>query len=398
MVTLGVRVSTKQRGLGPWLKAEFQQLGPTFIKIGQFISSRRDIFGEELSASFADLQDRVAPLDSAGAQEMLGCLRQRAGARIIEIDAEPFAAASIGQLHRAVTADGRTLAVKLKRPGIERILRSDLDMLRGMANVMVAAGVENGQSTVDLLEEIAAFLVAETDFISEVRNIQHFGQVYAENGEVQVPRVMPELSCKRIIVMEYVPDMGLATDRKGRALQARQLMTFFVQQVIDTGIIHGDPHPGNIGFSAAGKVVLYDFGNMITMTREERFAIKELVYLLAAGNTEEIIALLPAVGVTVVDAEGVRAYIAAYLQYVRTLDIGVFSEVVGTSNTRLPLVYSGRIFRVLRVFGTLEGMCKELDPAFNYFTLLDTMASSLVLDEEFLMHKVTKDLKRVLGG
>jgi predicted unusual protein kinase regulating ubiquinone biosynthesis (AarF/ABC1/UbiB family) len=145
-----------------------------------------------------------------------------------------------------------------------------------------------------------------------------------------------------------------------------------------------------LGITKKGEIILYDYGSIIEFTPDERYILKELVYMLIVGNKYGIITLLEKLGVEIIDKEALLTYIDKYIEYMRTIDINVFREQAA-ENFELPLKLNGKIFRLLRVYGILEGICKELDPDFNYFDLLDNYMTSLILDEDFIIRKVQRD-------
>jgi predicted unusual protein kinase regulating ubiquinone biosynthesis (AarF/ABC1/UbiB family) len=174
----------------------------------------------------------------------------------------------------------------------------------------------------------------------------------------------------------------------------RDLMTFFILQLLEYGLVHGDPHPGNIGRSADGRVVVYDFGNVIRLSRKERHLVKELVYLLIVRNKYAVAKLLPSLGVQVGNVEDLHNYIDKYVEYMETIDYRTLQKLY-KPNAELPVKLEGKVLRIVKAFGTLEGLCKELDPDFNYFQLLDAYISVAALDEDFLVYKIDQDVKRL---
>jgi predicted unusual protein kinase regulating ubiquinone biosynthesis (AarF/ABC1/UbiB family) len=191
--------------------------------------------------------------------------------------------------------------------------------------------------------------------------------------------------------LEYIPSIGNITNFTGdRKTLAKDLMNFFVAQLIDFGVLHGDPHKGNVTVTPDGQIVLYDFGALLEFSKEERYLMKELVYMLIVGNKYAICRILEKLGATIDDPQALEKYIDLYILYVQTLDINIFRDQA-SSNTTLPIRLNGRLLRLLRVFGTLEGICKELDPEFNYYLLINNYIASLVADEEFVRWKITQD-------
>ena len=388
--------------VGTYLANEFQTLGPTYIKMGQFISSRNDIFGDEFAASFSCLRDKVQPIEPKEVEQRIADVLKRYPDKLASIDANPLASASIGQVHKATGKNGRPLIVKLRRPNVEKIIQQDLNFLKAMTQFMASLNTNNTSVQVKvLLDDIERFLVQEVDFAREAKNIEAFHKAYhnkpenAGNNNIQgvvVPHVHADMCDHDVIVMEYVPGITIDTYNGDKKQAARKLMNFFMYQLLENGIIHGDPHKGNIRITKKGNIVLYDFGNVIYMGKQDRYVIKELVYMLIVGNKAGIITLLGQLGAEIMDKEAMMEYLDKYMAYIRTIDVNVFKDINDPAN-RVPIRLSGMLVQLMRVYGILEGICKEMDPNFNYFDLVDDQISSLILDDSFLEYKIQRDMK-----
>jgi predicted unusual protein kinase regulating ubiquinone biosynthesis (AarF/ABC1/UbiB family) len=376
--------------LGAWLVKEFQALGPTYVKIGQFISSRQDIFSVDFAKQFEILQDKTTPMSDEELQEALTHIPST-----YHISPDPIASASIGQVHMATRLDKpqQKLIVKLKRPNISKRIKSELGLLKQLVSLLAHTSMPNIDHTITLLDDFEEYLSAETNLLTEARNLELFQDVYKGS---RFNHVIPKLFEKApdYLIMEYIPNIGNITNYTGdRMTLAKDLMNFFVAQLIDYGVLHGDPHKGNVTVTPEGQIVLYDFGALLEFSKEERYLMKELVYMLIIGNKYAICKILEKLGATIDDTQALEKYIDLYILYVQTLDIDIFRSQAGmsSSNTALPIRLNGRLIRLLRVFGTLEGICKELDPDFNYYLLINNYIASLVADEEFIRWKITHD-------
>jgi predicted unusual protein kinase regulating ubiquinone biosynthesis (AarF/ABC1/UbiB family) len=397
-----------------WLAARLDRLGPTYIKLGQFAAARKDIFGPEVAGELAALLDRATPVPPERMAVALQSVMARFP-RVAHIEAEPLATASIGQVHEGRLSDGTRVVVKVKKPDVEQQIRTDLRFLELVARVApllsrdARSQAGNKQGLAEVLADVKDNLLAETDFLREASNLRDFYARYSEApdfaGTVVIPRVYLALSDDSCIVMEYVASAGLRFKSAAEARDfARRLMAFFVRQLLDGGILHGDPHAGNIGtVAAAGRasagaggtmIVLYDFGSVVRIDERERFVIKELVYLLIARNKYGVAQLLPQLGVTVLSREGLYQYIDAYIEYMQTIDFTRIRALY-QPGAALPFRLEGKVLRIVRAFGIVEGVCKGLDADFNYFALLDTYLETALLDDAFLMHKAGQDAARL---
>lgn len=387
-----------QAQVGAYMAQNFQQLGPTYIKMGQFISSRNDIFGEDFAASFSRLRDQVPPVDRAEALKTVAGIKARHADAIQTIDVEPLATASIGQVHKARAKDGRELIVKFLRPGVKATIQADLTFLRCICNVAMALRVNHVDHMKVLLDDIERFLMQEVDFMREARNVYEFYKAYHDKAHthpisgVVVPRIYSELCSDDVIVLEYVDGSSIDKFSGDRKASAKQLMTFFMYQMLENGAIHGDPHKGNIRIAADGKIVLYDYGNVIHIDKKQRYILKELVYTFIVGNTYSATNLLGQLGAEIMDQEAMLEYLEKYLQYIKTIDVSVFKDLNDPAN-RVPLRLSGTLLQLMRVYGILEGICKELDPEFNYYDLIDYHVNYILLDDAFLTYKMQRDMR-----
>lgn len=387
------------QNIGKWLSTRFQKLGPTYIKIGQFISARNDIFGDEFSNEFTTLRDHTNPMCSKQSAKVLADVKQKVPF-IVSIDDTPLASASIWQVHRAKGKNGRELIVKVKRPGIKQEIEHDLEFLQAIAELFKYVNVSNIDNTIVLLDDFKKFLLHEVNFKRERDNIIMFDKLYTDafSSRFYIPTVYEKYCSDDVLVMEYVQNEGLQNYQGDAEELTCDIMLFFIRQLIQYGVLHGDPHQGNIGMTKDQRVVLYDYGNILEIDREERFIIQEIVYMLVIGNKYGVIPLLEKLGVEVVDKEAVYKYIDTYVEYMKTLDIKVFASLYNDKhNEKLPIRFNGKVMRILRVYGTLEGVCKQLDPSFNYFKLLNINILDLAIDNEFLAYKMMKDVNKLSG-
>jgi ubiquinone biosynthesis protein len=393
--------------LGMWLSRRLPHLGPTYVKLGQFISSRSDIFGDDFSACFASLRDNVPPIPPAEIEEVLRSSVDME--RFASIERTPMASASIGQVHRATLLDGREVVVKIKRPGIEHLIREDVRFLNGL---MVALSVVGGGGTQydqahSSVAEMETYLLQEVDFAKEAANIRRFAAMYRGSPDVRIPRVHSSLSGSSAVVMDYVQstplseyirrDQQRSKGKKSMAvLAANRLMDVFVSQLVYKGLVHGDPHPGNFGFDRHGRIVIYDFGNVIEVSDIERQRMKEMIYQLLLGNNNGVIDTLRKLGVQVMDEGALDGYIDMYREYMRTIDISGIRDSQSTS-TEMPLRLTSKLMRLMRVYSMLEGTCKAINDDFNYFDMLDDYIDALFFDEEFVTYKISEDVRSLLS-
>lgn len=391
-----------------WLRQRLQDMGPTYIKIGQFVSARRDIFDAGIVDEFRRLQDDVPPIPAERVRAILkarfGGSRRRSSGGALSFDERPIASASMGQVH--VGRLGRLKVVaKIRRPGVMREIEEEVALLKAALDVMQLAGVSHVAESREVLEGFCEFVMLEGDFANEVRNMRLFARTLraADVQNVVVPKIVPRLCSEDAIVMEYVPSVKFkdALSRLSmprRSALAYSLMGTFVKLLLEHGVVHGDPHEGNIALTPdCEKFVFYDFGNVIQVDKSTRQQLKCVVFELITNNVDATVELLRDMDyVSVRDEPSLRAYISMYSQYMRTVDVGVFSGVGKSENpAKLPIKFDAVIFRIIRVFGLVEGICKRLDPSFNYNDVFG-IASGL-FDSQFIEYKIHYDTRRLLS-
>jgi len=383
-----------KRELAQWLSQQMESLGPTYIKIGQFMSSRKDIFGDEYVEAFACLRDKVKPMELAEVKQVFD--ENIDMTKFKYINTTPIASASIGQVHVAELASGKKVIVKIKRPYVGQMIREDTQFLLSVLSLLQYFNLENIEDSIELINDFEKNIMKEVDFSTEVQNLKKFRKMYHDNAAVIVPKVYTKLSSDNVIVMEYIESNDIASFSGDRRELAKKLMDFFISQLITNGYVHGDPHSGNIGVTARGGLVLYDFGNVINITTLERQRMKELIYFLLIRNKKGVITSLQKLGIKVLDKDLMYKYIDLYIEYLQTIDISKLSQSHGPT-IKLPLKFTDKIFRLVRVYGILEGTCKDLDNKFNYFDLLSNYIGDVFLDEEFLKFKMIADTSQILN-
>jgi len=242
------------------------ELGPTFVKFGQLLSTRPDIIPSDIVQELVKLQDRVSPFSfevvKEVIQEDLGLTLERA---FESFDPEPLAAASIGQVHAAVLPGGRKIVVKVQRPGASRQIRKDLDLLTQFAE-LVEGRIEIGFSPLSVVREFARSINRELDYILEGHNADRFSSNFRTSESVRIPRVYWRYTSTRVLTLERlegptlnsvaVAELPLAERKR----IAEAMASCWFKQILQDGFFHGDPHPANVVYLGDGKIGLVDFG------------------------------------------------------------------------------------------------------------------------------------------
>ena len=389
---------------GAWLKDRVQEMGPTYIKIGQFVSARKDIFDKVVVDAMSELQDAVEPVPFDRVDEII-----RSVASVVAVQEIPIASASIGQVHVGRIRKGRgKVVVKVKRPGVAKEIDEDVKVLLALCKIMEMIGMEHVQEITDIVKDFHEFMLQEINFVKEAANMKAFSESVSDNPNVVVPRLVKRMCGNDTIVMQYVPhikfqDAKLRMSAEQRKTTAYALMDTFVNQLVKYGIVHGDPHGGNVALTPdLEKFVFYDFGNVIMLDKQLRQQMVRLVFELMTDTVEASIDVLRSMQhVSVRDERALSAYIIKYSEYMRTLDVSVFKSFVNDDKetyTKLPVKFDAIIFRIIRVFGLVEGICKDMDPTFTYTEVFSKYTYSLFTDPDFIDYKVKSDTRKILNG
>jgi ubiquinone biosynthesis protein len=268
------QVSLEDQEAAESLAADLERLGPTFVKLGQLLSSRVDILPPAYTTALARLQDRVEPFPF---EEVEGRVSEELGVRLSkafrEFDEKPLASASMAQVHRAVLRNGRVVAVKVQRPGIQEMILDDLDALDDLATFLDEhSDRAHRYRLADILEQFRQSLIEELDFRNEARNLVTLGENLEGMETIQVPRPVADYSTSRVLTMELIHGRkvtalsAIALLELDRRELAEQLFRAYLKQILVDGFFHADPHPGNIFITDDHRLALIDLGQTATLS------------------------------------------------------------------------------------------------------------------------------------
>jgi ubiquinone biosynthesis protein len=286
------------------LAADLERLGPTYIKLGQLLSTRVDLLPAPYTEALARLQDDVRPFPFAEVEQIitdeLGVGLSHAFASFEE---QPLAAASLAQVHRATLRSGREVVVKVQRPGIRKLIADDLAAFGELAE-FADAHTDLGQAFgfSDLLEQFRKALVAELDYTREATNLVTLARIVEPWPRLVVPRPVPDYSTGRVLTMDYVPGRKVTdltplarTDLDGEPL-VDALFAGYLQQILAEGFFHADPHPGNVLLTPDGRLALIDLGMVARLSASSRDAMVRLLLAVSDGDGEGAADTLAALG------------------------------------------------------------------------------------------------------
>ncbi|TXG55552.1 hypothetical protein EZV62_020808 [Acer yangbiense] len=280
----------RRRRTASWLCERALQLGPTFIKLGQLYSSRSDLFPSEFVEELSKLQDKVPAFSPEKAKSLI---ESELGAPVDQLfrtfEDLPIAAASLGQVHRAILHDGEKVVMKIQRPGLKKLFDIDLRSLKLVAEYFQRSETFGGPITdwVGIYEECERILYQEIDYINEGKNADRFRRDFRNTKWVRVPLVHWDYTASKVLTMEYVPGIKIneldALDLRGfsRAQISSHIVEAYLIQILKTGFFHADPHPGNLAIDVNETIIYYDFGMMgeiKSLTREKLLKLFYAVY------------------------------------------------------------------------------------------------------------------------
>lgn len=367
-----------------------QELGPTFIKLGQILSTRPDLIPKEYIDEFKALQSNAAPLPADVIREELeASLGQTTEELFAEFDDEPLASASIAQVHAATMHDGTEVVVKIRRPGVEEMLQSDLSIL-----IFLARRVEQLVADAELFdpvgiaEEFERALSKELNFQFEARNLERFARNFANNPEIHIPKVYKSHSCKSVLVMERIIGIKITEAQTGQKEIVRRMLRAVFEMIYVHALFHGDLHPGNIILEENGAIGLIDLGLVGRLTPRMRESVTDLILGLIQSDYEVVAETLYDIGVvrTHVDYDRYENDVAVlmdeYLIGATMADIEfgrLFQEILDGARRHhiaVPPTYT-MMFKALI---TAEGVGKQLDPEMDLLTELRPYVIDLAKD------------------
>ena len=283
-----------------------EELGTTYIKLGQLMSSRPDLLPDVYIEELSRLVDTVPPVPF---EELRPVIEADLGPNVfVRIDEEPLAAASIAQIHSALLADGREVVIKVRRPGVAEQVAVDLDLLRATANAIEVRS-ETGRllQLRALADELESHLNGELDFVEEAHNTEVIGRLVAgEADALVVPRVVRPWVTERVLVLERIhgqrvgPQHGLGPERAAEL--ARTFFRAYVRQVTIEGIYHADPHQGNVLLTDDGRLALLDFGLLGRLDDDTRRNLALLLRAVAQNRADDVADLILGLSLTTISS------------------------------------------------------------------------------------------------
>ncbi|WMY91638.1 ABC1 kinase family protein [Snodgrassella communis] len=387
----------------------FEELGPTFIKLGQILATRADVFGEEWTEEFAHLQNNTHPLPITDIRDIIQAqLSQPLDTIFNHIEAQPIGSASIAQVHRATLTSGEQVAIKVKRPGIESTVTADLRILNHIAQLLESEIPESRRYyPVQMVQYFARSLEKETDLTAERRNMQHFARIYNQQQQIHIPQTYATYSNRQILIQEYIDDTLLKNltlsswSKQQRHNLAATLVDIILDMILQHGLFHADPHPGNILVRNDGRITLIDFGLIGRLSQQRHQEIITLIHALLERDQFALQYVLSnwAQGEPLNEDQLGSAVLEMLLNY----------EQLNSSQLRISQIIND-ITHIVREYGltlpadliilfkcliTLDGVIKQIDGDFELLNHAQTTVQN-VLRHRFNTHTIWRHSKMQL--
>ncbi len=384
----------------------FEQLGPTFVKLGQLLATRPDLIPTDFVEEFRKLQHQVAPISFQEIEKVLtGHFGQDLEVVFESFDQRPLAAASIAQVHRAVLRTGEPVVVKVQRPGIGPIIQEDTGVLYTLADLIEKYVPEaRPYNPVGIVDEFTKNLALETNFIVEANNIRRFAENFSSQPEIKIPHVYREFTGRKVLVMEELQGIPLsqrnALDQEGinPELVLKRGLKAYLKMVFSDGLFHGDLHAGNMFVLPDNRIGLIDFGMVGRLNRKTQSAIANMLLALAEEDYDRLaysyIDLAPFTEQSDVDvfARQLRDLIAPYFGLtMKHMNVGrLLLDSTGVA-ARQGLVLPADLVLFFKSIVTIEGMGRIIVEDFDFLQHSLQFADELV-KSRYEPQKIAKDL------
>lgn len=379
-----------------WLVGTLLDLGPTFIKIGQALSTRADLLPPEYVKALGQLQDRVPEFSSV---EAIALIESELGSSIHtlyrDFDRFPLAAASLGQVHRATLHTGEEVVVKVQRPGLEKLFNLDFEVLHRLLRFADRYLPWTRKYDLEAIyHEFFNLLYQEIDYVHEGKNADRFRENFIDYPLVVVPTIYWRYSTKKILTLEYVP--GIKIDDRSTleacGLNPKEIIQMgiccFLKQMLQDGFFQSDPHPGNMAVSQDGSLIFYDFGTMAEIKSMAKDQMVKTFFAILKKDTDEVVNTLTYMGLIepVADMMPVKRLIAFILDKFteKPIEMQAFEQM----RSEIYLMFEQQPFRlpaqmtfILKSLTTLDGIARTLDPEYSLLSASKPFIKSLVVSK-----------------
>jgi ubiquinone biosynthesis protein len=392
---------------------ELCRMGPTFIKLGQLLSTRSDLLPPVYLRALAQLRDDVAPLEPGVAETVV---EEELGVRIStafgSFDPMPLGSASLGQVHRATLRDGRPVAVKVQRPGIRRQALEDMEVIAELAEFLDAHSERASRlGFSSMVEQFRGSLLGELDYRREAANLKLLGDILAESDGIVVPQPVDDYTSSRVLTMDFVDGQSidtlspLARTELDSADLADQLIGAYLQQVLVHGFFHADPHPGNILLTKDHRLALVDLGMVARLSPEVQDQLLRLLLAMSSKDSAAAAGALERLGERLADydADRLRARVGELLLRYGNSTVGELPA--GRSLAELALASSAcglrpgtELTMLAKALLNLDQVARILDPDVQIDAIIETHAAAVMRDRMLDAARPAKVMRSALDA
>ncbi|MDO9167873.1 MAG: AarF/UbiB family protein [Methylobacter sp.] len=384
-----VNLDTPQR-----MRRVLEELGPTFIKLGQILATRVDLFSPQYIAEFEKLQDQVPPMSF---EELLPQLEEDLGGSIDEffahVDRQPLAAASIAQVHKAVLKNGTPVILKIRRPGLRKIIEADLRLLQRIVDIAESESPEIRRfHPKEVLRQFNQSLHRELDLAAESRNAERVAANLVDDVNIKIPKVYWQWTCERLNVQEYIQgiqgrDLD-AVDKAGlnRKLLADRGTQAVMKMIMADGFFHADPHAGNVFYLQDNKLAFIDFGMVGRLTEERREQVVSLLYSMINHLPTKVAEILEDWSDNIYTDEQVltieiEAFVDQYSSLaLKDLSITSMMSDLMTILRDHKLILPADLALLVKTYITLDGLGRHLNPEFNILVFAEPYVQKIMME------------------
>jgi ubiquinone biosynthesis protein len=394
------------------VRMALEELGPTFIKFGQVLSSRRDLISDEMYVELCKLHDHVPPFDSELSKEIVEAeLAKPLKQLFSSFSTKPAAGASIAQVHVAKLKDGTKVAVKVQRPDIRKVIDLDLAILHDLARFTEKHVTDlSGMNPVGVVEEFSDTLLKELDFTHEADNAARYRTQFKGNRAIKVPKVYEEYSTSRVLTLEFISGLSItdpATLRRHKidpVALGERLADLIYEQVLDFGFFHGDPHPGNLCVLPKGVVGVVDFGMMGRFAPSLRASIANLLAGLVQKDHPQVMNAILEISKEryAEDSDKMLADVEAFAdlhlsQSLKDINLGeVLNKLLALlRNNRLRM--NGSFYLGVKALTQMEAIGRILDPDINFIERGEPYVRPMI-ERKYEFPHLVEIAKRALTG
>ncbi len=386
------------------LKDTFEELGATYIKLGQLLSMRPDLIPEAFCIELRKLQDDVKPISFLEAKRVIEYELKKPLSKLFKkFDVTPLAAASIGQVHKAVLPNGKAVAVKVQRPGIDKVIAVDIDIMYYFAHHYDKKHKGSSFSATRIVDEFKDYTTKELNYLIEAKNATIFRQNFAKEKNIIIPKIYWELTTKKVLVMEFIEGEKLSDIiRSNKGTNTKRIAEIFANAVMKMiyidGFFHADLHPGNIFVLPNSRIALLDFGIVGSINENMRRRIIDMLVAMVLKDIERIAYIITKIGertertdIEKYEREVENIIITWHGTSLRQIKISQMLHMLFNASTENGIILPSFLVLYGKAFVTLEATGQMLYPEFNAVKYVEPYVKK-VLKERYKPKNVFKEL------